>query len=326
MNVIGVMARLVQRHDVIDARHTTQSSMTRQRALLAPYRKLPLSIRTARALVDGSRRNQLRFFTTSNDKEPTHLLPKTFAIGSFAGLLGSLAGMGGGFVMVPLMTSFLRLSQHQAHGTSLFAVAATGLAGAISYEGEVQWESAAAVALCGMATARQGAAMTSRMSEKALQKALGVFMLCVAPLVPGRKYIIGNGSVGEGALQEQPFLQRIAGPSVIGLASGFLAGLFGVGGGTIVVPALTVATDMNHYQALGTSLCAMTLPALVGTATHYSSGNVAMRVAPTLAVASFVGAYFGGKVGLKTNEDVLRWGFSGLMIFLGARNLIKIPR
>lgn len=59
--------------------------------------------------------------TTKSD-EVEHLVPKALAIGSLAGVCGSLVGLGGGFVMIPMMTSFLRLSQHQAHGTSLFAV------------------------------------------------------------------------------------------------------------------------------------------------------------------------------------------------------------
>ena len=55
---------------------------------------------------------------------PPSLESKAFGIGSLAGVLGSLAGMGGGFVMIPLMTSsLLRLPQHSAHGTSLCAVA-----------------------------------------------------------------------------------------------------------------------------------------------------------------------------------------------------------
>ena len=95
-----------------------------------------------------------------------------------------------------------------------------------------------------------------------------------------------------------------------------------MGGGAIVVPALTIATDMNHYQALGTSLCAMSLPAMVGTATHYGKGNVAMRVAPALAMGAFLGGYCGGKLGLSIDESKLKWGFSLLMLALGSRTLL----
>lgn len=92
-----------------------------------------------------------------------------------------------------------------------------------------------------------------------------------------------------------------------------------------MVPALTLCTDVTHYQALGTSLCAMTVPAVSGTLTHYQKGNVAMRVAPALALGAFVGSYLGGRyVGLNTDENLLRWGFSGLMVFLGVRTLRKL--
>ena len=262
-------------------------------------------------------------------------LPKAFCIGSVAGVLGSLAGMGGGFVMIPLMTSsaLLKLSQHQAHGTSLFAVAATGVAGALGYAGQVDWEAAAAISLTGMMTARLGAGMTATLSEQVLKRALGVFMLCIAPLVPAKAYFMQleetrrkstTTNSDDNNVVEKGLMQRIGPPAIIGLGSGFLAGLFGVGGGAVVVPALTLCTDMTHYQALGTSLCAMTLPAMVGTATHFQKGNVAMRIAPTLAMGSFVGAYLGGKlIGLQMDESTLRWGFSGLMLVLGARTLAK---
>jgi len=57
---------------------------------------------------------------------PPYQIPKAFSIGAVAGVLGSLAGMGGAFVMIPLLTGpLMRVSQHAAHGTSLFAVAGT---------------------------------------------------------------------------------------------------------------------------------------------------------------------------------------------------------
>lgn len=251
--------------------------------------------------------------------------------------------------MIPLMTSrLLQLSQHQAHGTSLFAVATTGAAGALSYSGQVDWEAAIAITISGMMMARVGAGVTATLSEHALKRALGIFMILVAPLVPAKAYLEtarkpkdSNNDDGTTVLVNDDvshddddvrlpvvpvphdFVRRIGPPAVIGLASGFLAGLFGVGGGAIVVPALTLCTDMNHYQALGTSLCAMTLPAMVGTMTHFSKGNVAMRIAPALALGSFVGAYMGGKMGLQTDEITLRWGFSGLMLVLGVKTLTK---
>lgn len=226
--------------------------------------------------------------------------------------------------MIPLMTSkrLVGLTQHQAHATSLFAVATTGAAGALSYSGQVDYEVAAAIAFSGMATASLGAHASARMSQAALKKALGVFMLLIAPTIPAKEYLITKKEKTEKS-GETSFVRRYVVPAGIGCCSGFLAGVFGVGGGAVVVPALSLFTDMNHYQALGTSLCAMVPTAVVGTATHMTKGTVAMRVAPALAVGAFTGAYFGGKIGLTIPEQQLKYGFSGTMVFLGLRTLLK---
>lgn len=255
--------------------------------------------------------------------------PISFCVGSLAGFCGSLVGMGGGFVMIPLMTSknLLRLSQHQAHGTSLFAVTTTGLAGALGYSGQVDYEAAAAIAFAGMFTARLGAMSTSMISGNMLKRGMGVLMLCVAPLVPAKKYLLEAtaSSQEEGddnVTKERTLKERFVIPAMIGCGSGFLAGVFGVGGGAIVVPALSLLTGMNHYQALGTSLCAMSFPAMAGTVTHYGKGNVAMRVAPALAVGAFVGGYVGGNLGRHIDESKLQYAFGCLMIFLGVKSFL----
>ena len=194
-----------------------------------------------------------------DDSATTMVVPKAFGIGTLAGVCGSLVGMGGGFVMIPLMTSsLLRLSQHQAHGTSLFAVTTTGLAGALGYSGQVKFDAAAAIACGGMITARIGATVTSKLSASTLKRALGIFMLCVAPIVPAKSYLAeysnekeaalkkSNGTVGQTstsseANNESSILvtaRRVMVPGTIGLGSGFLAGLFGVGGGVSLVHSL----------------------------------------------------------------------------------------
>lgn len=299
-----------------------------------------------------------RLCSSSEKKDASNIIDqmKSFSVGSFAGMLGSLAGMGGGFVMIPMMTAYrgLRLTQHQAHGTSLFAVGSTGLFGALAYgiktgedandsnsiddlktsqqKGLVELDIAVALTATAMLTARFGAIASSKLSERSLKRALGAFMLFVAPLVPGKKYLDDwiaskeskddqiQTQIEAVAVQKQSNLERLLPASFIGTFSGFLSGMFGVGGGAIVVPALVLSTDMPHHAALGTSLCAMVLPAMVGVLTHAKKGNVAWRVAPSLALGSAVGAYIGGKeIGLHLEEDVLRGGFGVLMLVLGGR-------
>ncbi len=244
--------------------------------------------------------------------------------------------------MIPLMTSTypllsMSLSQHVAHGTSLFAVAATGLAGAASYanssKSAVHIESALCITVCAMMTARLGALYSVKLSQYKLKKVLGMFMICVSPIIPLKAHYLAvamsekeNGGEGKKIQHYDKNYTRIKDSMIsggIGLGSGFMAGLLGVGGGAVVVPALTIFTSMDHYTALGTSLAAMVLPAVVGTLTHYKKGNVNLRVAPALAVGSLIGAYGGGRLGVKLEEDHLRYGFSGLLFVLGLKTVTK---
>jgi uncharacterized protein len=240
--------------------------------------------------------------------------------------------------MIPLMSSILRLNQHTAHGTSLFAVAATGLAGAVSYGDAVQWPQAAAVAATAMVTSRLGARTTLAMSEAALKRALGYLMLAMAPAVPAKAYLMKQQQQKQQESPSHPVVDdrsnntkptydwmTLLPAAAVGLASGYLSGLFGVGGGVIVVPALTVSCPtLTHREALATSLAAMCLPALLGTFTHYRAGNCSVAVAPFLAVGALAGAYVGGQLSLRLpREEPLQWGFCALLTVLGARTILK---
>ena len=154
-----------------------------------------------------------------------------------------------------------------------------------------------------------------------------MFMILVAPIVPLKPYLMSlkgtSTSENQSKLESTSRVQIVGTSLGIGLFSGFMAGLLGVGGGAVVVPALTLFTPMDHYTALGTSLTAMGLPAFVGTMTHYKAGNVHMRIAPFIALGSLIGAYGGGMIGVRVDEDVMRKGFSGLMLTLGIRTLVK---
>ena len=242
--------------------------------------------------------------------------------------------------MIPLMTSTspgllgLSLSQHMAHGTSLFAVTSTGLAGGLSYanEGNVDLYSAAAIAVSGMLTARLGAKFSNTLSQRDLKRVFGAFMILISPIVPLKHYLMpddekekgedGSVRTSSSSISGEFNWKTVGLSSCVGLLSGFIAGLMGGGGGAVVVPALNLM-GMDHHTAIGTSLTAMALPAIVGTMTHYKSGNVNIRIAPFLAMGALVGSYCGGKIGVKVDEKLMRNGFSGLMLTLGVRTVLK---
>lgn len=127
--------------------------------------------------------------------------PACFGAGVAGGTLGGLIGLGGGVVMVPLMTAFAGLTQHQAVGTSSVAVAAVGLSACASFgsSGAVDFPAAAAVAVTAMLGARVGARLTSRFNAVQLQRVFAVFQLCVAPMVPAKAMLVKDAKAADAA-------------------------------------------------------------------------------------------------------------------------------
>src|SRR3990170_1267177 len=126
---------------------------------------------------------------------PVHL--RAFIIGLIGASFGGLVGLGGWVVMVPLFTMWAGLSQHEAHGTSLTAVIATGIVGATLYaqEGAVSWSSAGWLAAASVVASFITAQYAARIPGARLKKFFGVFLLVVAVmlLVKNRLPLVDGG-------------------------------------------------------------------------------------------------------------------------------------
>ena len=102
---------------------------------------------------------------------------------------------------------------------------------------------------------------------------------------------------------------------LIGLAAGVLSGLFGIGGGVLIVPALIFIARLQPAMATGTSLAALLLPVgALGAWQYYKHGNVNALAALCVAVGLAVGAYFGARYAQTLSPVALRRAFA---VFLG---------
>ncbi len=109
----------------------------------------------------------------------------------------------------------------------------------------------------------------------------------------------------------------------IGLAAGVLAGMFGIGGGLIIVPALLFFLKMKELEALGTSLAALIPPVgLLGAAEYYRYGYINIRWAALIALGLFLGAYFGARIIIGLPPQLIRRMYAGLLIVVGVRMLV----
>jgi uncharacterized membrane protein YfcA len=104
----------------------------------------------------------------------------------------------------------------------------------------------------------------------------------------------------------------------IGAGAGFLSGIFGIGGGIIIVPALIFLGRYSPQEAAGTSLGAMMLPlgAAIGALTYYKAGHLAWRNALLIAGGMFVGAWLGSRLATNVEGPLLRKGFALLLVFM----------
>jgi uncharacterized membrane protein YfcA len=110
----------------------------------------------------------------------------------------------------------------------------------------------------------------------------------------------------------------------IGLAAGVLAGLFGVGGGALIVPALLYFAKMPIKMATGTSLGAMLLPVgLLGAWAYYEAGNLNWRASLLIAVGLFFGAFVGAKLTQSMSPQLLQRLFAVFLLLMAVRVWMK---
>ncbi len=106
----------------------------------------------------------------------------------------------------------------------------------------------------------------------------------------------------------------------IGLVAGFLSGIFGIGGGILIVPALLFFGRMDQTSATGTSLGALLLPVgLLGAWQYYKSGHVNVTASLLIALGLFFGAYFGARAGLTLNPATVKRSFAVFLVLVAAR-------
>ncbi len=111
---------------------------------------------------------------------------------------------------------------------------------------------------------------------------------------------------------------------LIGLAAGFLAGLLGVGGGVVIVPALVLILGFDQHVAQGTSLLVIIPGALLGATIHYRGGRLSIRNAAWLAVGGVVSAVIGSLLALSVEDAILRRLFAVLVLASGLRMIDPI--
>ena len=111
--------------------------------------------------------------------------------------------------------------------------------------------------------------------------------------------------------------------SLIGLGGGILSGTLGIGGATLIIPALIYFLKFNQHLAQGTTLALMIPPiGLLAAWTYFKSGHVDIKVAALICVGFFIGGLIGAKIAISIPQDTLRKIFGLLLLILGTKMVI----
>lgn len=239
-------------------------------------------------------------------------------VGLVGGLVSGLFGVGGGLVLVPLLVVVLGLAQHHAHSTSLAAVWIMAAAGAavFAWGGSVLLLAGVTLTVSGIVGAFVGSAVMHRLSDARLGQAFAVLLLVAAAWM-----LLDPGGGAASLLTGQGRLVGLAGYGATGLIAGVTSSLFGVGGGIIMVPAMTLVLGVSQHAAEGTSLLAIVPISLVGALRQHRHGYTDWRLGTTLGLAGAVAGGLGALVALQLPEVVLQRLFAALLAVSAIRLL-----
>jgi uncharacterized membrane protein YfcA len=239
-------------------------------------------------------------------------------VGIAGGLTSGLLGVGGGIVLVPMLTRFLRLDQRRAQATSLAILVFTALAAAITYQavGTVDLRLAGLLALGSVPGVRVGALASSRVPAATLRRGFGVLALIV-----GVRLLLAH--LPEGRWLALPGVAGVALEVAVGFGVGWLAGMLGVGGGVILVPILTLLFGVPQKEAQGVSLFMIVPTAIVGAWTQLRLGAVEKRVVAPVALASVAAAVAAAALANQLPGPLLRRLFGLLLLVIGARMALR---
>ncbi len=113
-------------------------------------------------------------------------------------------------------------------------------------------------------------------------------------------------------------------PLVIGLFAGVASGFFGIGGGIVMVPAMTLLLGFGQQRAQGTSLAALLLPVgILGVLQYHKAGSVDVRVAALIAAGFLFGVLGGSKIAIGIDEVLLRRIFAGFLVLVALQLVLR---
>ncbi|WP_020658984.1 sulfite exporter TauE/SafE family protein [Amycolatopsis benzoatilytica] len=247
----------------------------------------------------------------------TLLLAAVFGV--FIGAALGLLGAGGSILAIPALVYGVGLPLSSAIPTSLLVVAVSAAGGLIARRKSkvIRWPVALVFAAASVPAAFGGTALGKLLPDRWLLIAFSVLMAVVAVrMLTGAPERDGACRARSGRVNWRSCVPKAL---AVGALVGVLTGLFGVGGGFVIVPALTMLLGLTAPEAVATSLVVIVLTSLGGLAAHAATvSNLPYGVAVVFAAVALLASVLAGKVGDRLPARVVRRAFASLVLLVAA--------
>ncbi|GAV22757.1 sulfite exporter TauE/SafE family protein [Carboxydothermus pertinax] len=268
-----------------------------------------------------------------------HLL--NVIIGIFVGMIGTLIGAGGGFILIPYLILVAKFSPQAAAGTSLFMVFFNALSGSIAYirQKRVDFRTAFYFALATVPGAVLGAYLNRFLHSRLFNILFALLLLFLA----GRTYFHRSTDKNT-AKKDKEYHQEKKFPGIeireiidaegnkyeysfnlwlgvgISLGVGVISSLLGIGGGIVHVPLMGFLGFPMHI-ATATSHFILVITSLIGVISHISYGHVVFAKAIAYAVGAIIGAQIGARISSKISGNAIKKGLAIALALVAIRLL-----
>lgn len=251
-------------------------------------------------------------------------------VGILAGVMSGLFGIGGGIVMVPTLIAIFGMNMLDANATSLAAMLLpVGIFGVMNYykAGYINLKDSIWIALGLFGGSFFGAELAVTLDVNLLAKLYAAYLLWIAVGyfdIPS--YFSRNKNKNKIQAEGiQPKTQRAIWQFIlIGVLAGIIAGMFGKGGGLVIVPILIKFFDYDPKAASATSLAALQLPVgLPSVIVYAQDGHLNFFYAGLMAFGILVGVFFGSKLALNLSSAIFKKVYAVFLLGVAVYMVVK---
>lgn len=248
-------------------------------------------------------------------------------VGLIAGLFGAMTGLGGGIIMVPVMTIFLDVPIHKAVGVSLFAILVNSSISSVSYakKGFTDFKLGLALEHTTVVGAVVGALLAGIINGRVLEIIFAIVLLFASlQMMSPMRNLIAEQELRIRKLTPIYRVKKIKFGVALGTIAGCVAGMLGVGGGIFKIPIMYLVMDVPVKVAVATSSFMIMLTSAAGAWVFFLRGDIYIELALFISCGVALGSYVGSRIGIKLRGKWQTRLIASLLFIAALRMLISL--